>query len=104
MSDPDFQLVLEFDGDSSEHLLRTSSVEDALRESVKTGYVDGHDIGGGCMNIFIFCPEPQSCFEEVLAQLTDLNYLPAAAGYRKKGTEAFVRVWPRSEATPFHLK
>ena len=104
MSDSDFQLVLEFDGDTSEHLLRTSSVEDALIESITTGQVDGHDIGGGCMNIFLFCAEPQRCFEEVLARLTELNYLPTAAGYRKTGSEAFVRAWPKGERTPFHLR
>ena len=104
MSESNFQLVLEFDGDSNEHLLRASSVEDGLRESIKTGSVDGHDIGGGCMNIFLFSPEPQQCFEEVLSLLTEFKYLPTAAGYRRHGDETFIRVWPRGEATPFHLR
>jgi hypothetical protein len=66
--------------------------------------VDGHDIGGGCINIFLFCEEPQRCFEEALARLTEQNYLPTAAGYRKTGSEEFVRVWPRGQTTSFYLE
>ena len=58
------QLVLQFRGDSLEDYDAMISLEDELIETLRdSAKVDGHDVGSGEVNIFIFTTEPQKTFQ-----------------------------------------
>ena len=53
-----------------------------LEEELESGGVDGHDVGGGIVNIFIDTVEPRQCFKEAMRIISGLEPKPHAAGYR----------------------
>lgn len=75
-----------------------------LEEELLSGEVDGHDVGGGIVNIFIDTREPKQCFEEAMRIINDMEPKPDAAGYRNFEEEDYVRLWPEDDLTPFELK
>ena len=59
----DYQLVLQFRGDSLGDLDATVALEDELIEELgDAADVDGHDVGSGETNIFIFTFDPAAAF------------------------------------------
>jgi hypothetical protein len=75
-----------------------------LEETLKSGEVDGNDVGQGIVNIFILTREPQRCFEEAMSILGSKEPVPRAAGYRNIKEENYIRLWPKGDRTPFELK
>jgi hypothetical protein len=77
------------------------SLEDQIREGIGDhGNVDGHDIGSGEMNIFIFTEEPQATFERVKNIGSIPNHLSNfKAGYREVGEDDFAPLYPRASTT-----
>ena len=58
------QLVLQFNGDSFEDYDAMLALEDELIEALgDTADIDGHDIGAGETNIFIFTSAPEQTFQ-----------------------------------------
>lgn len=86
---------------------RLIEVEDALSSHLHGfGDVDGHDIGGGWMNIFIFTRQPQAAFERALWVVKAANLLNGfAAAYRsgEDENERYVRLWPLNTSEAFEL-
>jgi hypothetical protein len=72
------------------------SLEDAIEESLgNLGIVDGHDIGSGEMNIFIFAQDPVLAFERVKSIPTISRHLSnLKAGYREVGKDEFQPLYP----------
>lgn len=101
---PEYQLVLEFHGDDLEHFDRVIALATKLEEELKSGEVDGHDVGGGIVNIFIDTSEPRKCFKDAMRIIGGLEPKPRAAGYRDFDEEDYVRLWPENSTTPFELK
>ena len=100
----DFQVVLEFQGDDSSNYDRLMKVESLLENKLKSGVVDGHDIGGGIINIFLETNDPNSCFREAMRIIAQIRPSPTAAGYRSFAVDAYQRLWPQEDHTPFELK
>ncbi len=97
-------MVIEFQGYDSENFDRVIDLETKLEEELESGEVDGHDVGGGIVNIFIDTREPQQCFKEAMRIIGGLEPQPHAAGYRNYEEEYYARLWPENDTTPFKLK
>ena len=98
-----YRIVLVFVGDDLEIYDRVVAMETKLVMELVSGEVDGHDVGGGIVNIFIDSREPKRCFEDALKIIKDMEPKPNAAGYRDIEEEDYVRLWPQNDATPFEL-
>ncbi len=100
----EFQLVLEFEGDSPDNFERVVAIQERMDERLKSGEIEGNDIGEGIVNIFIITEQPQKCFEEALKLIEASDPSPRAAGYRDLDQDDYIRVWPEGDKTPFELK
>jgi len=99
----EYQLVIEFTGDSPENFQRVTDLQEILDENLKSGTVDGNDVGRGIINIFIITEDPLICFGEVI-EIISGRLAPTAAGYRPLESEDYVRLWPTGDKTPFELR
>jgi hypothetical protein len=100
----EYQLVLEFHGDDLENFDRVIALATQWEDELESGEVDGHDVGGGIVNIFIDTREPRQCFREAMRIISGLKPKPDAAGYRDYEEEDYVRLWPENDTSPFELK
>ena len=100
----DFQLVIEFAGDSPEQFEKVVALEEEMEASLISGKVDGNDVGGGVVNLFIFTKSPNKCFSEALNYVGKHGLRPSAAGVRERSKEDYIRLWPKGEKTPFTLR
>ncbi|MCG7964043.1 MAG: ABC transporter [Candidatus Thiodiazotropha taylori] len=93
----DYQLVLQFPGQTEEDFDLLIEMEDKLEKSLdSTSEVDGHDFGSDEMNIFIYCTDPEKCFERsraLLRNMVDMSTMKAA--FRKVESEDFTILWPK---------
>jgi len=99
----EYQLVIEFSGDSTEDFDKTIALEKLLEEQLENGEVDGNDVGLGVINIFIITNDPKKCFAEAMEKIAG-SLTPAAAGYRPLEGEDYIRLWPTGGNTPFELR
>jgi hypothetical protein len=80
-----YMLVMQFAGDSEKDFEALIGLEDQLTQALpEDAEVDGHDIGSGQGNIFIFTDNPQSAFDAarpVLQKARRLNN--ATVAYRE---------------------
>jgi hypothetical protein len=104
MSTEDYQVVFEFAGDSPREFDRFLAFEARLEENLSSGVVDGHDVGGGVVNLFVFTSTPGECVEEVFGSIAPAKLPISAAAYRKRSEEKYVRVWPENDHSPFVLR
>jgi hypothetical protein len=98
-----YRIVLAFEGDDLENYDRVVGLEKKLETELVSGEVDGHDVGGGRVNVFIDSRVPKDCFEEAMQIINDMEPKPNAAGYRGIEEEDYVRLWPKGDMTPFEL-
>jgi hypothetical protein len=64
--------------------------------------VDGHDLGAGEANIFLFTRDPLRTVTHCMPAIAADGLLPLlAAAFRKDGEEQYSRVWPVGDVTPF---
>jgi hypothetical protein len=102
----DYQLVLQFHGDSLEDLDAAVALEDELGDVLgDTAEVDGHDTGFGETNIFIFTSDPAATFQQIkplLAQAKRLDKLTAA--YRETDGEDYTVIWPKGSRKEFQVR
>lgn len=91
-----FQLVLQFDAKKPNDLEDLVRIEDMFRDVLgPKANVDGHDVGAGEFNIFIFTSALEETFERAQALLSahcPLRKFKAA--YREPEAEDFVILWP----------
>jgi hypothetical protein len=59
-----YQLLLQFRGDSLVDYDAIAALEDELIEKLPEADVDGHDVGSGETNIFIFTADPVRTFQQ----------------------------------------
>jgi len=93
----EYMLVLQWPSSSTaKELDLLISREDQIREDIGDhGNVDGHDIGSGEMNIFIFTEDPKATFERVKNIGSIPNHMNnLKAGYRGVGEDDFVPLYP----------
>jgi hypothetical protein len=92
-----FQLVLQFSSFALKNFDEIAELEDLLIAKLKSqNVVDGHDLGVGEVNVFIFTDEPNGTFREIQSILTDHRLWPhIRAGYSAE----YVVLWPEGHAT-----
>lgn len=95
-----YQLVLQFSGDSLRDYGAMLALEDDLIQEFGDDGVDGHDIGSGETNIFIVTSEPEIAFHRAKAVLERSQLLGAVvAAYRPVGAQTFTVLWPTHRQT-----
>ena len=99
----DYQLVLQFRGDSLQDFDAMVALEDELiAELGDSADVDGHDVGSGETNIFIFTSDPARTFQQARPALERRQSLQAVtAAYRRVGGEQFTVIWPEDSRQEF---
>lgn len=99
-----YQLVVQIKPASSDDFNRLVSWEDALIKRLATSAeVDGHDLGGGEFNIFIFTDDPSGTFHKIqgLPETRSLSPLMVAA-YRPVDGDDYIVLWPH-DSTRFNI-
>ena len=71
-------------------------LEDAIIDNLgDLGSVDGHDVGSGETNIFLFSDEPVASFERIKPLAESLGLLATlVAAYRETDGENYVVIYP----------
>src|SRR5436190_22804080 len=87
----DYQLVLQFRGDSLDDFDAMVALEEELREELgDSADVDGHDVGSGETNIFIFTSDPAATFRRARPALERRQQLQSVTvAYREVEGEQF---------------
>ena len=101
----DFQLVLQFRGDSLADYDAMVSLEDELIGTLgDSADVDGHDVGSGEVNIFIFTSNPAATFEQLKPTLESGGWLnKVTAAYREVAGEIYTAIWPPGSRAKFRI-
>jgi len=91
-----YQLVLQFQGGALDDFDVLIALEDELGEALgDLADVDGHDIGAGEANIFIFTSDPVGAFNVVRPVLIKSKCLEkVTAAYREVEGEDYTVIWP----------
>jgi hypothetical protein len=79
------------------------AVEDCLIEAFgDSADVDGHDVGSGETNIFIFTSDPAATFRQAQPVLQSMNQLEGlTAAFRDAEGEEFTVIWPAGSTEEF---
>jgi hypothetical protein len=92
----EYQLVIQFHPTTGLDFDKLVSIEDALIDELgDSASVDGHDIGSGEFNIFIFTDSPSGSFQRVQKLLQRVK--PDGAmnvAYRDADGKGYVILWP----------
>lgn len=101
-----YQLVLQFRGDSLENFARFENLENRLTETLgESGSFDGNDVGLHGANLFFYTADPTAAFD-LMRPL--LNQTESASGftaaYRTVAEEEFHILWPMDRAGRFSLR
>lgn len=81
---PDYDAMIEFED-------RIIAVLDDAAE------VDGHDVGSGECNIFVFCVDPISTFELLRSELNGTEWFASVrAGFKLDDVPTYTPIWPKS--------
>ena len=101
----DYQLVLQFRGDSLADFDTLVALEDELTEELgDSADVDGHDFGSGTGNIFIFTSDPAVTFQQVRPVLERRQELQAVtAAFREVEGEHYTVIWPEGSQAEFTI-
>jgi hypothetical protein len=100
-----YQLVLQFRGDSLADFDMMVALEDELTEELgDSADVDGHDFGSGTGNIFIFTSDPADTFQRVRPVLEHREQLQAVtAAFREVEGERYTVIWPEGSQAEFTI-
>jgi hypothetical protein len=98
-----YQLVLQFRGDSLADYDQMIAVEDHLTEALgDSADVDGHDVGSGETNIFIFTTDPAGTFRQARPVLERMDRLQAVtAAFRDVEGDQYTVIWPEGTTREF---
>ena len=101
----DYLLVLQFRGDAVSHLDSIIAIEEQLIEKLgESVEVDGHDVGSGEINLFIFTSDPRATFEGAKSILEGAGFIESVtAAYRRVDGEEFTVIWPDGSAKEFRI-
>jgi hypothetical protein len=93
-------LVLQFPGSSIGDFDRLVALEEVLAQGLgPAAEVDGHDIGSGEGNIFVFSDDAPAVFRDVLRVLDDRARTDLRAAYREAEGEPYTILWPSTLKT-----
>ena len=91
-----YQLVLQWPTSLFRGYDQLIALEDAVTADIgDLGTVDGHDMGSGKMNIFIFTDQPERAFERVKSiPRVARNRRKPKAGYRALDEDEYTPIYP----------
>jgi hypothetical protein len=100
-----YQLILQFRGDAIEDYDAMVTLEEELiRDLGASARVDGHDMGSGEANIFIFSSDPVQTFRQAMPALSRSGRLQEAkAAFREVGSDSFTLIWPDGSNAEFAI-
>lgn len=100
-----YQLVLQIPADSLDGFDALIEFEDRLiSELADAGEVDGHDLGSGEINFFIFTSDPSSAFAHCVDLLSQVGLLrDVTAAYRSLNSDEYSVIWPKAFAGEFKV-
>jgi len=92
----EYMLVLQLLGSSKNDYDELLELEAAVREIIGSkGVVDGHDIGSGERNIFLFTEDPRAAFEVIKPVFSSRGIVAnLKAGYREVGEDDYRPLFP----------
>lgn len=98
-----YQLVVQF---AQRHFPSHTDVvafEDQLRAILpRTCEVDGHDVGSGTINFFVYTAHPVAAYQTIYRRATTRASQPLLRiAYRATDGEEFTNLWPRRDPRPF---
>jgi hypothetical protein len=92
-----YLLVLQWTTGAEDDYDALLEMEDTLETSIPAahGYVDGHDLSSGEMNLLVCTDEPLAAFEDAAAALSSgPRWLDVRAAYRLVEGDEYVVLWP----------
>ena len=100
-----YQLILQFRGDSLADYDALIALEDELTEELgDSADVDGHDVGSRETNIFIFTSDPAATFHRVRPVLERMLHLQAVTvACREVDGEQYTVIWPEGSQGEFKV-
>lgn len=103
MSEPTHQLVIQFPEEAFPDFDALVSFEDMLIEALGDRHdVDGHDIGSGEVNFFVFTDNPRAAVSEIREGTGDWLAQPdVRAAARPIDGEDYESLWPVGDTRPF---
>ena len=98
-----YQLVFQFRGDSLGDFDAMVALEDELiAELGDSADVDGHDVGSGETNIFIFTSDPAATFDRARPVLDRRRCLQTVtAAFRQVAGAHYTVIWPEGSQKEF---
>jgi hypothetical protein len=101
----DYQLVLQFRGDSlADYDAMVALENELIAELGNPARVDGHDVGSGEVNIFIITADPVGTFRQSRLVLERKGCLGAVtAAHRSVEGEEYTVIWPESSPGSFRI-
>ena len=100
-----YQLILQFPGQSLSEYDAIVALEELLaKELGGDADVDGHDVGGDKINLFIWTTDPAATFEQatpVLERLEQFDWVTAA--YREANGDRYTVIWPEDWKKEFKV-
>ena len=98
------QLVLQFAPWSDRDFADLVRLEEQIEAVVRSGEIDGHDLGSNEANIFIFTDDPTAVLRSCVPAITEAGLLPSfSAGYRALDEDTYLRLWPVDDPSPFSI-
>ncbi len=100
-----YQLVLQLPENYLKNIDALISLEDNLTEILTENEdVDGHDIGSGEANIFVFTNDPRVTFLRIKPTLENAGYLTnVTIAYRDVEGEDYTVIWPENSEKEFTI-
>ncbi len=100
-----YQLILQLPESNLKDIDALISLEEDLAEILTENEdVDGHDIGSGEANIFVFTNEPKATFQRVRPTLENAGYLMnVTVAYRDVEGENYIVIWPKNFMKKFTI-
>jgi hypothetical protein len=101
----DHQLVIQFPEDAFKDFDALVTFEDSLYELLGGRHeVDGHDIGSGEVNFFVFTDDPRAALAEIQARHGERFSNPAVrAATRRIDSDDYEVLWPGDDTTAFTI-
>ena len=100
-----FQLIVQLRGETIIDFDAMVELENELIAVLdETADVDGHDIGSGETNIFIFTSNPSQTFHDIKPILEHMCLLESSTvAFRPSEGGSFKIIWPEVSNSEFHL-
>ncbi|MDD5201441.1 MAG: hypothetical protein PHC88_16745 [Terrimicrobiaceae bacterium] len=102
----DYQLVLQFHGDSLQNFSRLQNLESRLTGMFGDSEMfDGLDVGNHGANLFVYTDSPKRTFESIRPLLHEAESASGfTAAYRTVAEERFRILWPADASQDFNLR